>query len=148
LIRTEFGRLSRQVSGYSAEHLLPENGRDLAKFLVGSEGTLATVLEATVDLVPIPRAPVLVALGYADMPAAADAVPALLPHAPLAVEGLDAKIVDVVRHNLGTAAVPPLPEGGGWLMVLVGGADPDEALAGARALAADAGTDQVQVVPA
>src|SRR5690606_23006275 len=35
-IRTEFGRFGRQVSGYSMEHLLPENGRDLAKFLVGT----------------------------------------------------------------------------------------------------------------
>ncbi|MGH3173184.1 MAG: FAD-binding oxidoreductase, partial [Streptosporangiaceae bacterium] len=40
LIRTEFGRFTRQVSGYSLEHLLPENGADLAKFLAGTEGTL------------------------------------------------------------------------------------------------------------
>ena len=39
-IRTEFGRFGRQVSGYSLEHLLPENGADVAKFLVGTEGTL------------------------------------------------------------------------------------------------------------
>ena len=39
-VRTEFGRFTRQVSGYSLEHLLPENGRDVAQFLVGSEGTL------------------------------------------------------------------------------------------------------------
>ena len=39
-VRTQFGRFSRQVSGYSLEHLLPENGRRLDRFLVGSEGTL------------------------------------------------------------------------------------------------------------
>ena len=43
VIRTEFGRFPRQVSGYSLEHLLPENGRNLAKALVGSEGTLGVV---------------------------------------------------------------------------------------------------------
>ena len=80
LIRTEFGRFTRQVSGYSLEHLLPENGFDVAKFLVGTEGTLATVLGATVRLVDEPQAVALAVLGYPDMPSAADAVPALLPH--------------------------------------------------------------------
>ncbi|HLS74565.1 MAG TPA: FAD-linked oxidase C-terminal domain-containing protein [Actinomycetaceae bacterium] len=147
-IRTELGRFKRQVSGYSLEHLLPENGSDLAKMLVGTEGTLATVLEATLDLVPVPSAPVLVALGYPDMAAAADAVPALLAHGPLAVEGIDARLVEIVRRHHGPAAVPELPPGGGWLLVEVGGADADDALERARRLAADGGTDAVAVVPA
>ena len=78
-IRTHSGRFSRQVSGYSLEHLLPERGRDLAKFLVGSEGTLATVLEAEVALVPMVVKPTLIVLGYEDMIRAADAVPRSLP---------------------------------------------------------------------
>ncbi|WP_235929618.1 FAD-binding oxidoreductase, partial [Cellulomonas citrea] len=123
VLRTELGRFGRQVSGYSLEHLLPERGTDLAKALVGTEGTVVTVLGATLRLVEQAPAPVLVVLGYPDMAAAADAVPALLPHAPLAVEGMDARLVDVVRRVRGAAAVPPLPEGGGWLFVEVGGAD-------------------------
>lgn len=117
-IRTHSGRFSRQVSGYSLEHLLPEKGRDLARFLVGSEGTLATVLEAEVDLVPIASGAVLLVLGYEDMIRAADAVPAILPLKPLAVEGLDRRLVDVVEQARG--GVPELPAGGGWLMVEVG----------------------------
>ena len=89
LLRTEFGRLRRQVSGYSLEHLLPEHGADLAKALVGSEGTVVTVLGATVRLVPVPPAYALAVLGYPDVVSAADAVPAVLAHAPLALEGLD-----------------------------------------------------------
>ncbi|GIG27766.1 FAD-binding and (Fe-S)-binding domain-containing protein [Cellulomonas marina] len=147
LLRTELGRFGRQVSGYSLEHLLPERGTDLAKALVGTEGTLTTTLAATVRLVPVAAAPVLVVLGYPDMPSAADAVPALLAHAPLAVEGMDARLVDVVRRVKGAAAVPPLPPGGGWLMVEVGGASVEEALARGRALAADAGTSSVGVFP-
>ena len=81
-----------------------------------------TILQATVNLVPVPTAPVVVALGYPDMPTAADAVPALLAHKPLAVEGLDAQLVDVVRRHHGPAAVPELPAGGGWLLVEVGAA--------------------------
>ena len=64
MIRTEFGRFTRQVSGYSLEHLLPENGADLAKFLAGTEGTLGMVLGATVGLVPSPKAVALAVLGY------------------------------------------------------------------------------------
>lgn len=146
-IRTELGRFGRQVSGYSLEHLLPENGADLAKALVGTEGTVVTLLGATVRLVPVSAAPVLVVLGYPDMATAADAVPALLDHRPLAIEGMDARLVDVVRRVKGASAVPPLPEGAGWLMVEVGGDTLDEALERARALAADAGTRAVGVFP-
>ncbi|HEY3437409.1 MAG TPA: FAD-binding and (Fe-S)-binding domain-containing protein [Actinotalea sp.] len=146
-VRTELGRFGRQVSGYSLEHLLPEHGQDLAKMLVGTEGTLVTVLGATVNLVPIADAAVLVVLGYPDMPSAADAVPALLAHAPLAVEGLDARLVDVVRRHRGAARVPALPDGGGWLMVEMGGASREEALARAQAMVADAGTASVRVIP-
>jgi len=147
LLRTELGRFSRQVSGYSLEHLLPERGTDLAKMLVGTEGTLVTVLGATVSLVPIPDAAVLVVLGYPDMPSAADAVPALLTHSPLAIEGLDARLVDVVRKHRGAAQVPELPPGAGWLMVEMGGATRAEALARAKAMVADADAASARVVP-
>jgi FAD/FMN-containing dehydrogenase/Fe-S oxidoreductase len=146
-LRTELGRFGRQVSGYSLEHLLPENGADLAKALVGTEGTVVTVLGATVNLVPVPAAPVLVVLGYPDMASAADVVPALLAHAPLAIEGIDARLVDVVRRAQGASAVPTLPAGGGWMMVEVGGATLDEALDRARALVVDAGTEAVGIFP-
>ncbi len=147
LIRTELGRFGRQVSGYSLEHLLPEHGRDLAKALVGTEGTCGLVLGATVRLVDLAPATALAVLGYPDMATAADAVPALLPHAPLAVEGIDARLVDVVRRHKGEASVPALPPGGGWLFCEVGGADEAEAFAAARRLAADSGTTSVRVVP-
>ncbi|WP_407344691.1 FAD-binding and (Fe-S)-binding domain-containing protein [Pengzhenrongella phosphoraccumulans] len=146
-IRTELGRFGRQVSGYSLEHLLPERGADLAKALVGTEGTVATILGATVRLVPVPATPVLVVLGYPNMPAAADVVPALLAHRPLAIEGMDARLVDVVRRVRGAGAVPDLPDGGGWLMVEVGGDSLDEALARATALVADAGTRAARIFP-
>ena len=126
-IRTEFGRFRRQVSGYSLEHLLPEHGADLAKFLVGTEGTLGITLGATVRLVESPRAVALAVLGYADMATAAEDVPALLPHAPVALEGMDARLVEVVRTRLGAAAVPPLPRGGGWLFVETSGVSEIEA---------------------
>lgn len=139
LIRTEFGRFRRQVSGYSLEHLLPENGSDVARFLAGTEGTLGVLLGATVRLVESPRAVALCVLGYADMPAAADAVPGLLPHGMVALEGMDARLVDVVRRRRGEAAVPDLPRGAGWLFVETAGETEAEAVAAAEKLVADAG---------
>jgi FAD/FMN-containing dehydrogenase/Fe-S oxidoreductase len=136
-VRTEFGRFTRQVSGYSLEHLLPENGIDVAKFLSGTEGTLALTLGATVRLVAAPRATALAVLGYPDMAAAAEAVPALLPHLPVALEGLDSRMVDVFRSRRGAAAVPDLPRGGGWLFVETSGDTPDEARDAAHKLVAD-----------
>jgi FAD/FMN-containing dehydrogenase/Fe-S oxidoreductase len=147
IIRTEFGRFGRQISGYSLEHLLPENGSDLAKALVGTEGTLVTVLGATVSLVPLLSKPTLVVLGYPDMASAADDVPAFLGLSPLAVEGLDARMVDVVRRAAGAASVPELPAGSGWLMVEVGGATTDEADQRARDVVTASHSTSTMILP-
>ncbi len=136
-VRTSFGQFSRQVSGYSLEHLLPElakNGRGVARFLAGSEGTLGLVREVTVALVPEEERDLLV-LGYPSMVEAADAVPALLdaPARLVACEGLDARIVDLVRARGG--AVPELPRGSGWLFVEVAGPERAGAMPGLVAAA-------------
>ena len=148
-IRTELGRFKRQVSGYSLEHLTPEGGRNLAAMLTGTEGTLVLILSITVRLVPLPDAPVLAALGYRSMIEAADDVPALLTHSPLAVEGMDRRLVDVVRAHKGPGAVPALPEGEGWLLVEVGapGEDVNTSLERARALCADSAAIDTVVYP-
>jgi FAD/FMN-containing dehydrogenase/Fe-S oxidoreductase len=145
VIRTEFGRFGRQVSGYSLEHLLPENGRDLAKALVGTEGTCAVLLEATISLVPLPAATALVVLGYEDMPSAADDVTALLPLKPLAIESMDRHLVEVVERHHGH--VPALPGGGAWLFVETAGVDAGDALTAAEAIAAAASAVDARVVP-
>ena len=148
-IRTQLGRFKRQVSGYSLEHLTPEGGRNLAAMLTGTEGTLVLILSITVRLVPLPDAPVLAALGYRSMIEAADDVPALLAHSPLAVEGMDRRLVDVVRAHKGPGAVPALPEGEGWLLVEVGapGEDVTASLERARALCADSAAIDTVVYP-
>ena len=125
-IRTEFGTFGRQVSGYSLEHLLPENGFDVSTFMAGTEGTLAVITQSTVRLVKDPAHRRLLVLGYASMADAADHVPALLAFEPTACEGLDSRIVNVVRAKRGNAGVPDLPEGKGWLFLELAGDNPAE----------------------
>ncbi len=138
VIRTEFGTFSRQVSGYALEHLLPERGFDVTRFLVGSEGTLAVILGAEVELVESPKSTILIVLGYDDMPTAASDVENLLTFKPIAIEGIDRRITDVVGERRGEGAVPDLPRGGGWLFVELGGSDLGELESQAKSLVAAA----------
>ena len=140
LIRTEFGRFTRQVSGYSLEHLLPENGADLAKFLVGTEGTLGMVTGATVRAGavaearsrwrcsatrtwrrPRTRCPGCCRTGRSRSRAS--------------TRGWWTSF----RARRGDAAVPALPRGAGWLFVETAGDTEAEARAAAARLIADAG---------
>ena len=140
LIRTEFGRFGRQVSGYALEHLLPENGRNLDRFLVGSEGTLALVTEATVRLVRDLPERVLVVLGYPSLAEAADQVPAILAHRPVACEGIDHRITEVL------VSPPDLPGGRAWLMVELTGDDAREVADRATKVVADSAPQDHRVV--
>ncbi len=136
LIRTALPDWPRRGSGYALHHLLPEHGSQLARALVGTEGTCAVLLEATVRLIAPPPATALLVLGFPALPAAADAVPGLLPHGPLTVEGMDAALIEALRAR--GRPVAQLPEGGAWLLVEFGADTPGEAAVAARAAAADA----------
>ncbi|WP_405733677.1 FAD-binding protein [Streptomyces sp. NBC_01537] len=120
-LRTKLGQFPRQVSGYALEHLLPERRFNLARALVGSEGTLAVILSATVRLISPPPARALVVLGFEDACAAADAVPALLKHRLLALEGLDHALTDIVTRPETRAAIDNLPAAQAWLFAELGG---------------------------
>ncbi|MFX0581262.1 FAD-binding and (Fe-S)-binding domain-containing protein [Nocardia nepalensis] len=127
-IRAHYPDIPRRVSGYNLDALLPEHDFDIAKLLVGSESTLVTVLRAELELVPRPKAVALSVLGYPDIYDAADAVPMVLRHKPIALEGLDHRLVELehVKH-LAEGAIARLPDGNGWLMAQFEGADQDEA---------------------
>ncbi|MBT8163307.1 FAD-binding oxidoreductase [Arthrobacter sp. GN70] len=116
-LRVELQKIPRQVSGYHLGHLLPENGVDIAGALAGSEGTCAVVVRAKVALVPKPRTTALLCLGYQDTVESARDVMTILAAKPSAIEGLDASIVDIMRHRRGDASVDSLPKGQAFLMV-------------------------------
>jgi FAD/FMN-containing dehydrogenase/Fe-S oxidoreductase len=135
LIREKFPRIPRRVSGYNLDELLPENGFHVARALVGSEGTCVTVVSATLNLRASPPHRVLTALAFPDAFLAADAVPAVLEHKPIGLEGFDAMLVDFMqRKHLAVDDVALLPPGGGFLLVEMGAWDADEAQAMAEKL--------------
>ncbi|HVN89864.1 MAG TPA: FAD-linked oxidase C-terminal domain-containing protein [Candidatus Binataceae bacterium] len=127
LVRVRYPKIPRRVSGYNLDELLPENGFNLARAIVGSEGTLAVVLNATVRLVPKPKTIVLVVLGFADVFAAADQTPWLLEYKPQALEGFDHRLLDFARSK-GMPAVKLLPEGRAFLVMELGGDTLDQVL--------------------
>ena len=67
LVRQNYPNIPRRVSGYNLNYLLPENGFDVARALVGAEGTCVTVLQATCRLVQSPPARVLLLIAYRDI---------------------------------------------------------------------------------
>ena len=87
LIRARFPKIPRRVSGYNLDELLPESKFNVARALVGTEGTCAIVLEANVKLIHSPQHRTLVGLGYKDAFAAADHVPEILKLQPIGLEG-------------------------------------------------------------
>jgi FAD/FMN-containing dehydrogenase/Fe-S oxidoreductase len=137
-IRTRYPDIPRRVSGYNLDALLPEAGFDLARALVGSEGTLVTVLQAELELVEVPKAQSMVVLGYPDVGAAGDAVRSILPHHPWQLEGLDQVLLNLEEQaHLAGQAMGDLPAGGAWLMVQFIGEDSDDADRLAQALLDD-----------
>jgi FAD/FMN-containing dehydrogenase/Fe-S oxidoreductase len=134
-IRTGFPKIKRRVSGYNLDQLLPENGFNVARALVGSEGTCAVTLAAEAKLVQSPRERVLLLLGFADIYLAGDVVPQILAARPIACEGLDEKIIGGLRERrLKLEDIALLPAGKAWLMCEFGADSREAAVAQARAL--------------
>ncbi|MFZ5871867.1 MAG: FAD-binding and (Fe-S)-binding domain-containing protein, partial [Actinomycetota bacterium] len=138
LVERRFSGLRRRISGYAMDRLLPAGGYDVARFLCGTEGTLATTLRATVRLVRLPPAKVLLVLGFRDSMTAADCVPHVLPHGPLTMESINSLLVERLPDQVRDAARRAgLPAGKAWLLVEMGGECLDEAVRSARAVVAD-----------
>ncbi|SDY32611.1 FAD/FMN-containing dehydrogenase [Modestobacter sp. DSM 44400] len=134
-VRRGYPRIPRRVSGYNLDSLLPEKQFDLAQALVGSESTCVVVLRATLRLVPVVPAYSSVLLGYPDLGASGDDVPAVVAHQPIALEGFDDKAIRYQRvKHLNPDALRLLPEGPtAWLLVQFGGDTPEQATDAAQA---------------
>ncbi|HEY1805668.1 MAG TPA: FAD-binding and (Fe-S)-binding domain-containing protein [Terracidiphilus sp.] len=136
LVREKFPRIPRRVSGYNLDELLPENNFHVARALVGTEGTCANILSATLNLTASPPFRVLTVLAFNDAFLAADAVPLALEHKPIGLEGFDSLLVDFMRRKgLALRDLDKLPQGVGFLLVEMGASSAEEAHAKAEAVA-------------
>jgi FAD/FMN-containing dehydrogenase/Fe-S oxidoreductase len=134
-IRERYPKIPRRVSGYNLDDLLPENGFQVARAVVGSESTLVTILEATLKLVHQPPVRSLLVLGYPDVYSAGDHVMDALAFKPTGLEGMDDLLVDDMKKlGIHPEDVALLPEGKGWLMVEFGGETKEESDEQARQL--------------
>jgi FAD/FMN-containing dehydrogenase/Fe-S oxidoreductase len=127
LVKERFPDIPRRVSGYNLDQLMPENGFNVARALVGSEGTCVTILEAVCELKHSPQHRRLVALGFEDAFIAADHVPHVLQFKPIGLEGFDGLLVDyMLRKNLVVDDVNLLPAGRGFLLCEFGDDTPED----------------------
>ena len=135
LVRQKYPNIPRRVSGFNLNYLLPENGFNVARALVGSEGTCVTILQATCRLVESPPARVLLLIAYSDIYQCADRVPEVLAHKPIGLEGVDDLLVEYTRRKgINSEGLALFPEGGGWLLAEFGAATVAEAEAQANGL--------------
>jgi FAD/FMN-containing dehydrogenase/Fe-S oxidoreductase len=135
LIRSRYPNIPRRVSGYSLDELLPQRGFNVAKSLVGAEGTCVMILAGKVRLVDWPKKRTTVVLGYKDIYAAADSVSEVCKAGPIGLEGMDDVLIgNMKKKGLHPKSIAMLPEGKGWLLCEFGGENKDESNAKARAL--------------
>ena len=135
LINARYPKIPRRVSGYSLDELLPDRGFNVAKALVGAEGTCVMILGAKVRLVDWPKKRTTVVMGFKDVYAAADSVPEVLKSEMLGLEGMDDVLIDNMnKKGLHPKSIAMLPPGKGWLLCEFGGETKEESNAKARAL--------------
>jgi FAD/FMN-containing dehydrogenase/Fe-S oxidoreductase len=135
-VRTRFPKIARRVSGYNLDELLPESDFNVARALVGSEGTCVIILGATLRLVDSPQFRTLMGIGFEDVFIAADHIPALLEHHPIGLEGMDGLLLDAMRRKQKSVEdLSLLPSGQGFLIVEFGGTTQAEADQRAQGLA-------------
>ncbi|MFN2528009.1 MAG: FAD-binding and (Fe-S)-binding domain-containing protein [Candidatus Baltobacteraceae bacterium] len=134
-IRKRFPKIPRLVSGFALQQLLPENGFNVARALVGTENTCVTVLQAKLRLVHSPPCRTLLVLGFSGIGVAADHVPFCNTHGPIALEGLDESMFTYMHDKgMATSGRNVLPKGQAWLIVEFGADSEQEADDKARGL--------------
>ncbi len=116
LISEKFPKLNRCLTGYDLAHIRDEQGHfNLNNILCGSEGTLAFIVEAKINLLPIPKYAAIINVNYRDFNAALRDATALMATAPTSIETVDSTVLnlamkDIVWHSV-AEFFPPSPSG-------------------------------------
>ncbi len=121
-IKEKYPDIPRRVSGFNLDELLPENGFNVARALVGTESTCVIILEATMKLLNEPKARSLLVLGYPDVFAAGKHASIVMKSKPIGLEGIDDELIRYMRKKeLNIDDLSLMPKGKGWLLVEFGG---------------------------
>ena len=100
-IRERFPDLNRCLTGYDLAHLRDREGRfDINSVLCGSEGTLGFIVEATLNVLPIPKHAALVNIRYEGFMEALRDARALMSHRPLSIETVDSTVLRLAREDI------------------------------------------------
>ncbi|MCI0878613.1 MAG: FAD-binding protein [Chloroflexi bacterium] len=102
-ITARYPQIMRRVSGYNLDQFLSDDPFNMARMVVGSEGTLCLVTEAKLNLVPRPTMTALSVLHFADIVQASEATREVLKHQPSSIEVMDKILLDRCRESLGHA---------------------------------------------
>ena len=100
-----YPKVLRRVGGYNLDDFVPGRPFNLARLMVGSEGTLGVVLSAKLKLVPLPGAKAVMAIQFAHLLESLAAAPSILKHGPSAVEVMDKSILDHTRKSAALEAI-------------------------------------------
>ncbi len=97
-IEKHYPKILRRVGGYNLDEFVEaDQPRNLARLMVGSEGTLGLVLNATLRLVPLPKCRLVCVIHFHELLEALAATPVILEHEPSAVELVDRFILDTTQ---------------------------------------------------
>ncbi|HET9000721.1 MAG TPA: FAD-linked oxidase C-terminal domain-containing protein [bacterium] len=118
-VARRFPKVQRRVGGYNLDEFPPGGSMNLAKVIVGSEGTLATVTETTVRIVPGHPASVVAVLHFDDLIQALEITPEVLETQPTAVEVIDKIVLDMAREMRGYAQKMTFIEGDPEVLIAV-----------------------------
>jgi len=100
-IISAYPKVMRRVQGYPLDSFVYTDQWNPAHLFCGSEGSLGLILEATVNLEPVPVHKAAITVHYADRLEAIREVPAMIPFQPAAVEMLDFNVFEQsIKHPL------------------------------------------------
>lgn len=115
LIEAKFPKLNRCLTGYDLAHIRTKQGKfDLNSLLCGSEGTLGFIVEAKLNLLPIPKCAALVNVSYEDFDTALRDATELMKADPTSIETIDSKVLNLAMGDIvwdSVASFFPEPEG-------------------------------------
>ncbi len=99
-IEKRYPKILRRVGGYNLDEFIKKQPFNLARMVIGSEGTLATIVSAKLNLVPLPKVKVLGFIQFHDLIESMRAVSAILTTGPAAIELIDKMILDQTKSSL------------------------------------------------